>query len=762
MKIASAFTALGALFAFAVGCPCAIAATAQPLGCAVSLQSSAPFPQFVGERIVWTATAASCGAAPVYQFSVAGPATVRAVVRDFSLDNSFAWAPMVEGVYEVSVKVNDGFGGITATSAAVSQTVDPRVTGPDAVITPTPNPLVALYSAPACVQGAMHVRFRPAGSPPDTPWTRTNTLPCVPGLSRNFVVAGMLSNTTYEMFHVAGQNQVGSASLFTTGAPPATLSLPGFPVPQGPGPGADLSRTLIYHNLASRPDANAVNLLATDLSAHLQWYYDPLASGLMAIGQPGSAPLPDGTVLLGGRDSHRTLGLNVLREIDLAGNPMRETNIDAVNAQLHARGQQNIYGFHHEFRRLPNGNIATLGWTRKTISVGGAVKQYAGDMLMVLDQNLQVVWTWDAFDHLDVTRGPTLGEICEGAPCPLTGAVDWLHENAVSWSPKDKNLLISVRTQDWVIKIAYADGTGDGHVIWRLGKGGDFAVNSSDPDPWFSHQHYPSYLDDSTLLLFDNGNIRKARDPGANSRGQVWKLDEGAMTATLEVNVDLGNYSGELGTAERMPNGNYVFNSGSQAGGGFGQSIEVLPDGTKTYVQQVAARDYRSFRLTSLYQLSTVDVVEYYNASLDHYFITWVADEIAKLDAGTVIKGWARTGYGFAASTTALSGTSPVCRYYIPPALGDSHFFGRGKAECDATGTKNPTFVLEEAAFMQMFLPTAGVCPANTTEVYRVFSNRADANHRYMTNKAVEATMIAKGWLPEGDGPNLVVMCAMQ
>ena len=44
------------------------------------------------------------------------------------------------------------------------------------------------------------------------------------------------------------------------------------------------------------------------------------------------------------------------------------------------------------------------------------------------------------------------------------------------------------------------------------------------------------------------------------------------------------------------------------------------------------------------------------------------------------------------------AGTSPVCRYYIPPALGDSHFFGRGAAECDATAAKNPSFVLEASA----------------------------------------------------------------
>ena len=85
-------------------------------------------------------------------------------------------------------------------------------------------------------------------------------------------------------------------------------------------------------------------------------------------------------------------------------------------------------------------------------------------------------------------------------------------------------------------------------------------------------------------------------------------------------------------------------------------------------------------------------VVEFYNASLDHYFITWMTDEIALLDAGAQLKGWVRTGYAFPTYTAPQPGTSPVCRYYIPPALGDSHFFGRGTAECNATGQKNPSF----------------------------------------------------------------------
>ena len=180
-----------------------------------------------------------------------------------------------------------------------------------------------------------------------------------------------------------------------------------------------------------------------------------------------------------------------------------------------------------------------------------------------------------------------------------------------------------------------------------------------------------------------------------------------------------------------------------------------------TMPHRIAYFDAQRFDLSPLQgPAATVTVVEFQNAALDHYFITWNADEIAKLDAGDVIKGWVRTGKTFRAYVAERIGPSPICRYYIPPGLGDSHFFGRGINECNSTGAKNPSFVLEDPAFMRMDLPTAGVCPANTTPVYRVFDNRPDANHRYMTDKIVRDQMVAKGWLAEGDGPDLVVMCA--
>jgi len=157
---------------------------------------------------------------------------------------------------------------------------------------------------------------------------------------------------------------------------------------------------------------------------------------------------------------------------------------------------------------------------------------------------------------------------------------------------------------------------------------------------------------------------------------------------------------------------------------------------------------------------ATLTVVEFYNPSLDHYFITWMPAEIANLDAGNTPTRWLRTNKTFKAFPAGTPAASDICRYYIPPALGDSHFFGRGTVECNATGAAHPTFVLEDAHFMGMVLPTAGVCPAGTIPVYRVFDNRIDANHRYMIDRAVRDQMVALGWIAEGDGPDLVVMCA--
>ena len=136
---------------------------------------------------------------------------------------------------------------------------------------------------------------------------------------------------------------------------------------------------------------------------------------------------------------------------------------------------------------------------------------------------------------------------------------------------------------------------------------------------------------------------------------------------------------------------------------------------------------------------ATTDVVEFYHASLDHYFITANPEEMAKLDNGT-FKGWVRTGKTFkvfAADSIAIAidVAKAVCRFYGNPAAGlDSHFYSAVKQECDETRRKFPdAWVFESSDVFQAITPdhTTGGCPDGTAPVYRLLNNRADVNHRY-------------------------------
>ena len=72
---------------------------------------------------------------------------------------------------------------------------------------------------------------------------------------------------------------------------------------------------------------------------------------------------------------------------------------------------------------------------------------------MDLDQNMQPVWAWNEFNHLDVNRHPYMFP-------------DWTHTNAVIYSKDDGNILVSMRHQNWIIKVNYANGTGDGTLSY--------------------------------------------------------------------------------------------------------------------------------------------------------------------------------------------------------------------------------------------------------------------------------------------------------
>ncbi len=166
-----------------------------------------------------------------------------------------------------------------------------------------------------------------------------------------------------------------------------------------------------------------------------------------------------------------------------------------------------------------------------------------------------------------------------------------------------------------------------------------------------------------------------------------------------------------------------------------------------------------------------VTAVEYYRAVTDHYFISALQPDIDALDSGR-FAGWVRTLLSFKVfptQATGGAGANPVCRFYIPPQHGDSHFFSADPVvECANVLAKIPTdpnysgYVYETPNAFYIALPdkTTGACPMGTIPVYRVWNQRADSNHRYTTDRTVRDAMVAKNYVAEGYGPDIVIMCA--
>jgi hypothetical protein len=141
-----------------------------------------------------------------------------------------------------------------------------------------------------------------------------------------------------------------------------------------------------------------------------------------------------------------------------------------------------------------------------------------------------------------------------------------------------------------------------------LGAGGDFEIDAADSSPWFTHQHDPHFLPDGrSLAVLDNGNTRIAQNGDmGNSRGQVFVIDEAGRKATLVLNADLKSNSAALGTIQRLFDGHYHFDMGfiadpSNPAARFTQALECDSGGNIVWGMQIAAQEYRSYRMRDLY-----------------------------------------------------------------------------------------------------------------------------------------------------------------
>ena len=439
------------------------------------LVSDLPSGQSVGTLITWNITGGA-GMSVGYRLIIKPPAEPARVVYDFSARNSFEWAPIEDGDYLVRAVVRDlDSGMVTFLSPTLFQITPIANVVP--IVSSVSHPLVALYSAPSCPVGnKMRVQFRASDQ---AAGSVTSAKPCRFGHSMNFYVGGMRPNVQYVLRHQildAADREVerGPLRIFFTGTPPPPFDTVAGTVEQLPGADSSLDEPVVLHS-GTGPGGFP---FATDLRGRLIWYFDDGLLGRTVLNRP----LPGGTFLVRAPDDTGRAGQR-LWEIDLVGHIVRETTAARVAKQLAAVGQDPISEFHHASRQLPDGSIAVLGYTERIVSdiQGPGDVDVIGDTIVVLDENWQVNWVWNSFEKLDLSRLAVLGEVCtlDRPGCPTLvlaeQANDWLHSNAIDYSATDGNLILSVRHQDWVLKLDYRDGLGSGDVIWRLGVDGDFS-----------------------------------------------------------------------------------------------------------------------------------------------------------------------------------------------------------------------------------------------------------------------------------------------
>jgi hypothetical protein len=207
----------------------------------------------------------------------------------------------------------------------------------------------------------------------------------------------------------------------------------------------------------------------------------------------------------------------------------------------------------HDLQLSPDGSRALLmGYdvvTRDLSEYGGPVDGQVVDAV-IQEQDIatgEVTFEWRALDHIP------LDETQE----PLTAAsVDYVHMNSLDYDT-DGNLLLSARHTSTVYKVDIDTG----EIAWRLGgENSDFTFPAAADAP--SYQHDARRLSDGRLSVFDNGNLH---DP-PHSRGAVYSLDEDAMTARLDEDLqptDQQVYGSFVGSNRELPGGDQLVSYGN-------------------------------------------------------------------------------------------------------------------------------------------------------------------------------------------------------
>lgn len=252
------------------------------------------------------------------------------------------------------------------------------------------------------------------------------------------------------------------------------------------------------------------------------------------------------------------------RLIDLYFRPIRRYVHAEHPAGLEAPGFEEVtvlteQFYHHEADPFGSQAFLSLVFAQQYDEV--LQRDVLGDGVVVFDRATgEDSWFLDLFDYYDVhdTYCPIcIEDILFGV------ASDWTHANALWFDEQQSQIYINIRNLDRILVVDYPTG----EVVREIGDGG----------VTFAHAHDPQYLDDGSILIFDNGLHRTSG--GEYSRAvQFRQLPDGQLEEVWEYRESPDFFSPVMGDADRLANGHTLVTDGFN-----GRIVEVDPAGHKLW-----------------------------------------------------------------------------------------------------------------------------------------------------------------------------------